>query len=36
MKPKIACEVQFTEWTEDRQLRHPVFKRLVAVRRVEV
>jgi hypothetical protein len=27
LEPKLACEVQFTEWTEERYLRHPVFKK---------
>jgi bifunctional non-homologous end joining protein LigD len=26
--PALECEVEFTEWTEDRTLRHPVFKGL--------
>lgn len=25
VKPKILCEVSFTEWTKDNQMRHPVF-----------
>ena len=25
VKPELVCEVQFTEWTVDNQLRHPVF-----------
>jgi bifunctional non-homologous end joining protein LigD len=25
VKPIIACEVKFTEWTRDDRLRHPVF-----------
>jgi len=25
VKPKLVCEVKFTEWTDDRQMRHPVF-----------
>jgi bifunctional non-homologous end joining protein LigD len=28
LEPKIACEVQFTERTEEHYLRHPVFKGL--------
>lgn len=31
LEPKLACEVQFTEWTDDGYLRHPVFKRLVGI-----
>ncbi len=27
--PSVACEVEFTEWTRERRLRAPVFKRLV-------
>ncbi|RYG10914.1 MAG: DNA ligase D, partial [Chitinophagaceae bacterium] len=26
LKPKIVCEVTFSEWTENKHLRHPVFK----------
>lgn len=26
--PVLTCEVEFTEWTEERTLRHPVFKGL--------
>ena len=29
VEPELACEVEFTEWTRDRRLRAPVFKRLV-------
>jgi bifunctional non-homologous end joining protein LigD len=29
VEPALACEVEFTEWTRDRRLRAPVFKRLV-------
>ena len=25
VKPKVICEVSFTEWTKDGKLRHPVF-----------
>jgi bifunctional non-homologous end joining protein LigD len=25
VKPKFICEVKFTEWTKDGQMRHPVF-----------
>lgn len=25
IKPKFVCQVKFTEWTQDRHLRHPVF-----------
>jgi bifunctional non-homologous end joining protein LigD len=25
VKPKIVCQVKFSEWTEDKNLRHPVF-----------
>ncbi|MDF3077541.1 MAG: ligD [Sphingobacteriaceae bacterium] len=28
VKPKLVCEVTFSEWTGDRHLRHPVFKGL--------
>ncbi|MEJ7625486.1 MAG: DNA ligase D [Ferruginibacter sp.] len=28
VKPKLVCEVKFTEWTKDEKLRHPVFLRL--------
>ncbi|MDR3501717.1 MAG: DNA ligase D [Legionella sp.] len=28
VKPKLVCEVQFTEWTENDHLRHPSFKGL--------
>ncbi len=28
VKPKIICEVKFTEWTSDEKLRHPVFLRI--------
>ena len=28
VKPKIICEVKFTEWTKDEKLRHPVFLRI--------
>jgi bifunctional non-homologous end joining protein LigD len=26
VKPKLVCEVSFSEWTNDGQMRHPVFK----------
>ncbi|MBX7066410.1 MAG: non-homologous end-joining DNA ligase [Parachlamydiales bacterium] len=26
VKPKLVCEVEFTEWTSDGKLRHPIFK----------
>lgn len=26
VKPKMVCEVEFTEWTKDGRLRHPSFK----------
>jgi bifunctional non-homologous end joining protein LigD len=29
VEPSVACEVEFTEWTRERRLRAPVFKRLV-------
>jgi bifunctional non-homologous end joining protein LigD len=29
VEPVLACEVEFTEWTRERRLRAPVFKRLV-------
>lgn len=25
LKPKIVCQVKFTEWTQDKHLRHPVY-----------
>ncbi|MBA3901181.1 MAG: DNA ligase, partial [Bacteroidetes bacterium] len=25
VKPQLVCEIQFTEWTKDGQMRHPVF-----------
>jgi bifunctional non-homologous end joining protein LigD len=25
LKPKLVCQVKFTEWTEDMRLRHPVY-----------
>ena len=28
VEPVLVCEVEFTEWTEERTLRHPVFKGL--------
>lgn len=28
LKPKFVCQVKFTEWTQDRYLRHPVFQGL--------
>ncbi len=28
VKPQLVCEVSFTEWTKEGQLRHPVFKGL--------
>jgi bifunctional non-homologous end joining protein LigD len=28
VKPKLICEVKFTEWTADEKLRHPVFLRI--------
>lgn len=28
VKPKLVCEVEFTEWTEEGYLRHPSFKGL--------
>ena len=30
VEPKLVCEVEFTEWTGDGRLRHPVFKGLRA------
>ncbi len=26
VSPKLVCEVEFTEWTQDWKLRHPIFK----------
>ncbi len=28
VKPELVCEVTYSEWTNDRHLRHPVFKGL--------
>ena len=28
VKPKLVCELKFTEWTSDGKLRHPIFLRL--------
>ena len=28
VKPELVCEVTFTGWTEEGQMRHPVFLRL--------
>lgn len=28
IKPKLVCEVVYTEWTQEKHLRHPVFKGL--------
>jgi bifunctional non-homologous end joining protein LigD len=28
VKPELVCEVTFSEWTDDKHLRHPVFKGL--------
>ncbi len=28
VKPELVCEVSFAEWTNDKHLRHPVFKGL--------
>jgi len=28
MKPILVCEVEFSEWTNDHRMRHPVFKGL--------
>jgi len=28
VEPLLVCDVEFTEWTEERTLRHPVFKGL--------
>jgi bifunctional non-homologous end joining protein LigD len=25
VEPKLVCQVRFTEWTDDGNLRHPVF-----------
>jgi bifunctional non-homologous end joining protein LigD len=30
VKPKLICEVSFTEWTKDGSMRHPVFEGLVS------
>ncbi len=26
VRPRLVCEVEFTEWTDDGKLRHPIFK----------
>ena len=28
IKPKLVAEVEFTEWTTEQRMRHPVFKGL--------
>lgn len=28
VEPRLVCEVEFTEWTRDQKLRHPIFKGL--------
>jgi len=28
VKPEYVCEVKFTEWTNDRKMRHPIFLRM--------
>lgn len=28
VEPRLVCEVRYTEWTEEKMLRHPVFERL--------
>ena len=28
IKPKYVCEVEFTEWTNDGKMRHPIFMRM--------
>jgi len=28
VKPKLVCEIKYTEWTSDGRMRHPVFLRL--------
>lgn len=35
IKPKLVCEVWYSEWTEDKHLRHPVFKGLREDKRSE-
>ncbi len=25
LKPELVCQIKFTEWTHDKQMRHPVF-----------
>ena len=30
VRPQLVCEVEFTEWTSDGRIRHPVFKGLRA------
>lgn len=39
VKPEMVCEISFTQWTQDRRLRHPVFEGLredKAVRSVKI
>ena len=28
VKPKFVCEIKFTEWTNDKKMRHPIFLQL--------
>ena len=35
IKPKLVCEVKFTEWTRDGQMRHPAFVGLRDDKRAE-
>lgn len=34
VKPKLVCEIKFTEWTSDRMARHPIFMGLRADKKV--
>src|SRR5206468_7508110 len=36
VKPELVCEVEFTEWTGERILRHPVYKGLCEMDPAEV
>jgi bifunctional non-homologous end joining protein LigD len=35
VEPLLSCDVEFSEWTRDRRLRAPVFKRLAKERAVQ-
>jgi bifunctional non-homologous end joining protein LigD len=36
VRPELVCEVEFTEWTNEGILRHPVYKKLVDMDPAEV